>query len=165
MVEQLAGAASASLPTNVVMGDATDVMASKGALTGVADNSFFRSEIDSTKLNVSIIRPVKTVVVSQNPRPGDQVPAGTPVNLTVARIDDIPLSSLKDTGGLQSANLGVLHDSVASAPADVKHVLATSTDFNSLSAADKGLLTTYVGSLGGTDAAKAFPALKLVVNL
>jgi len=136
------------------------VLASPAGVTAVADNSFFRSQVDTGKLNLSIIRPVKTVVVGQDPPPGDQVPAGTPVNLRVARIDDIPLSSLKETGGLKANTLGELQASITPA---IQAVLAKADDFNSLSANDKGMLVTFVGT--EVDASKAFPAMKLVANL
>jgi len=127
------------------------------------DNTHFVTGIDPTKF-IPIIRPVKTVIVNQDPPAGTQVPFGTTVNLTLARLSDIPINVLKDPAGLSFQNLGDLSAAVDATPT-LKDAVANTATFDALSAADKITVTTFATTHGGADPARTFGALKTIVAL
>lgn len=110
------------------------------------------------------LRPTKTVVVNQNPPPGDFVPTGTAVTVTVVEKSLIPPKSF--TGLTPAvidkfATIGALEDDlrVATDPVAVaaKAALDKGIAFDKLAAADQTAITTYAARRlpQGTDATKA----------
>src|SRR5215469_15335118 len=73
-------------------------------LAGI-DNTLWTTGIDQTVIG-TIQKPLKTIVVSQDPPAGTEVPFGTPVNITLASLGGIPLGVLKDTAGLTFTTVG-----------------------------------------------------------
>lgn len=59
----------------------------------IADNDEFIDRFDPSKLP---LRPTKFVVVKQEPEPGSDVPAGTPVKLFMAFKEDFPVESFNN---------------------------------------------------------------------
>ena len=60
----------------------------------VRDNTTFINKFDKLVFDGSITRAKKTVVIGQDPKAGEFVPAGTRVNLIVVDKDDIPTGSI-----------------------------------------------------------------------
>src|ERR1043166_6154964 len=58
----------------------------------VPDNTMILDKVDFSGLLGTLKRPTRTVVVGQTPAPGDQVPLGTQVTLTLAVKEILPLS-------------------------------------------------------------------------
>ena len=102
----------------------------------VADNSQFIERVNLDQLAGVLRRPTKTLVISQSPPPGDQVPAGTPITLTLTVKQVIPLGSLGVGSALATkfTTVGALQDHIdadANAAA-VKVVLAKGMDYQDL---------------------------------
>lgn len=127
------------------------------------DNTHFVTGIDPTKF-IPIIRPVKTVIVNQDPPAGTQVPFGTTVNLTVARLSDIPIGVLKDPAGLAFQNLGDFSAAVDATPT-LKDAVVNAPSFQALSAADQATVTAFATAHGGADPTRTFGALKTIAAL
>lgn len=130
-------------------------------LAGI-DNSIWTAGIDQTKIP-TIPPPILTVVVSQDPPAGTEVPFGTAVNLTLATIDRIPLGVLKNPGGLKFNTVGDLQGALASA--NLKSTVANAATFSALSAADQTAVTNFAKANGATDPSAAFGAMKVVASL
>jgi len=60
----------------------------------VRDNKTFINKFDKQVFDGSITRAKKTVVVGQDPKAGEFVPAGTRINLIMVDKDDIPTGSI-----------------------------------------------------------------------
>jgi hypothetical protein len=131
-------------------------------LAGI-DNTLFTAGINSTVLG-SIPRPLTTIVVSQDPPAGTEVPFGTPVNITLASLGAIPLNILKDPAGLNFATLGELQTALGANPALLTSV-SNAASFQALSAADQAAFTTFATQHGSTNASSAFGAAKIVASL
>lgn len=131
-------------------------------LAGI-DNTLWTSGINTTVIG-TIQKPVRTIVVSQDPPAGTEVPFGTPVNITLASLSVIPIGVLKDPAGLTFATLGDFHDALSSNPALLTSV-SNAANFQALSAADQAAFTTFATQHGATDATSAFGAAKIVASL
>jgi hypothetical protein len=138
----------------------------------VADNSQFIDRVNLAQLADVLRRPTKTLVVSQSPPAGDQVPAGTPITLTLTVKQVIPLGSLGVDQALATkfTTVGALEDHIdadANAAA-LRGVLTKGTAYQDLSAGDKGVADGFLNSVGGiadADRAKAFDDLGFAFNL
>jgi hypothetical protein len=130
-------------------------------LAGI-DNSLWTGGIDSTQIG-NIRRLVKTIVVSQDPPAGTQVPFGTAVNLTLATLDSIPINVLKNSGGLSFQTVGALQSALVAA--NLQTAVSNAASFDALSPADKQAVTTFATTHGGAAPAQAFGALKVVASL
>lgn len=131
-------------------------------VTGI-DNTLWTAAINPTVVG-SIQRPLTTVVVSQDPPAGTEVPFGTPVNITLASLGAIPLNILKDPAGLNFATLGDLQTALGTNPTLLTSV-SNAASFQALSAADQVAFTTFASQHGATDASSAFGAAKIVASL
>lgn len=131
-------------------------------LTGI-DNTLWTTGIDATVIG-NIQKPLTTVVVSQDPPAGTEVPFGTPVNITLASLGVIPLNILKDTAGLTFTTLGDFQTALGASPALVTSV-SNAASFEALSAADQAAFTTFATQHGAADASRAFGAAKIVASL
>ena len=127
----------------------------------VRDNKPFLERVNESVLIGALKRPTKTVVVSQDPAPGEQVPLGTAITLTLTVKDVIPLDSLsvKPEVAATWATIGALQTAIDSAPnANVlKQVLARSESYEELSNAETAVLDTFFQQVEGelTPQAKA----------
>ena len=131
-------------------------------LAGI-DNTLWTTGIDPTVIG-TIRKPLRTIVVSQDPPAGTQVPFGTPVNITLASLGVIPLSTLKDPAGLTFATVGDFQTALGTNPALMTSV-SNAASFQALSAADQAAFTTFATQHGATDALRAFGAAKIVASL
>jgi hypothetical protein len=119
-------------------------------------------------------RPSRTVVVDQDPAPGDFAPAGTPIKVTVVEKSLIPVKSFN---GLTAAltdkyqSIGALEDDLNNANDPVsknaKAALDKGVPFDSLADADKQAVTTFVVSRLGSavDATKAAQDVSFLAQL
>lgn len=131
-------------------------------VVNVPDNTLASTLFDPVRVVGTIIHPFKTVVVGQDPPAGQEVPAGTTINLTLAPIDNIPLSTLTDAGGLTFQSLGAVSTAIANAPA-VATAIANASSFNQLSAGDQTAFKTFLSSnnQANADPVRAFSVAKL----
>ena len=104
------------------------------------------------------------VVVGQDPPAGTQVPFGTPVNIKVASLDNIPLNVLNNTAGLTFNTLGDFQTALGANQALMTSV-SNAASFQALSAGDQAAFTTFATQHGATDASTAFGAAKIVASL
>jgi hypothetical protein len=138
----------------------------------VSDNSPFIERVNTDVLAGKLKRPTKNVVVTQDPAPGEQVPLGTPITLTLTIKDIIPLDSLGVVGALatkfaDAGQLGGAIDTSENASA-LKGVLAKKQKFEELSDADRGVAEGFLGQIEGlseNDRSKAFDDIGFVFNL
>jgi hypothetical protein len=131
-------------------------------LAGI-DNTLWTTGIDPTAIG-NFRRPLTTIVVSQDPPAGTEVPFGTPVNITLASLGVIPLNILKDPAGLKFGTVGDFHAALGADPALMTSV-SNAASFQALSAADQAAFTTFATQNGATDALRAFGAAKIVASL
>ena len=138
----------------------------------IADNSQFIDRVNLTQLVDVLRRPTRTLVVSQSPPPGDQVPAGTPITLTLTVKQVIPLGPLGIEAGLAQRfpTVGALQDHIDQAAngAALKEILAKGTAYQDLTPADKGVADTFlndVGNIPDADRGKAFDDVGFTFNL
>jgi len=128
----------------------------------IKDNKPFVEKFDPSVFTEVVTRPVKTMVVGQDPAPGEFVPAGTPINLTLTAKDTIPVGGFK---GIDVAvagkykNVGVLQadlendaDPVAKA---ARSVLDKKADYAALATNDKAAVDAFVESRVGADVDKS----------
>ena len=127
------------------------------------DNTLWAAGIDSTVIG-DFRRPLKMVVVSQDPPAGTEVPFGTAVNITLASLDGIPLNILKDPAGLSFGTVGDLQAALAANPPLLASV-SNAASFQSLSADEQAAFTNFATQHGATDASRAFGAAKIVASL
>jgi hypothetical protein len=138
----------------------------------VADNSDFIDRVNARELIGILIRPTRTVVVAQSPAPGDQVPLGTPVTLTLTVKDILPLPILGVDPVVSGkfATVGALQNAIdANTSADaLKQVLAKKQSYQDLSQGDKAVADGFLGQLGDLsdqDKQKAFGDVSFAFNL
>jgi hypothetical protein len=138
----------------------------------IADNSQFIDRVNLTQLIDVLHRPTRTLVVSQSPPPGDQVPTGTPITLTLTVKQVIPLGTLgiEATLAQKFPTIGALQDHIDTSAngAALKEVLAKGTAYQDLTPADKGVADGFlneVGNIPDADRAKAFDDAGFTFNL
>lgn len=138
----------------------------------IPQNTVFTTNFNPNAFNVP--RPTKTVIVNQNPAPGDFVPAGTPVNVTVVEKGFIPPKSFNGLSQAvidKYATISALEDDLGNTtdPVSVaaKAALDKGVAFNQLSDADKTAVTAFVNKRGiaGPDANKAASDISLLYQL
>jgi len=116
---------------------------------------------DVARLPVSAVKQI--VVIGQNPAAGQQVPAGTAVDL-ILHDPNVVSATLMETGGLQALTLGTLRAMVEKDPA-VKQLLVETQSFEALSEEGKAKVTRLLADQPGVDPGKAFPVLRLAATL
>jgi hypothetical protein len=142
-----------------------DILKGVGVLAGSAgsvappapSNPDFTVKFDPSIFAGALTRVTRTIVVNQDPAPGDFVPAGTPVTVTVVEKSLIPTKSFN---GLSAAvvakypSIGALEDDLSN-PQDplaknAKSALDKGVPIDQLSDADKAALTAFVSNRVGT---------------
>ena len=139
----------------------------------IADNSRFIDHVDIKDLGDILVRPTKSVVVSQNPAAGEQVPLGTSVTITLTVKDTIPLPPLgvDDRVATKWLTVGGLTEAVDTSPdADnVKNLLSKNTTYTDLSTAEKAqadqFMSQQLGDLNDADKSKVFDDIGFLFNL
>jgi len=153
------------------------ILASGASLFAKArDNIDFIAKFDPSVLG-SIVRPTRTVVVSQNPPAGDFVPAGTPINLTLTVKQTLPLGAFKVDAAFAGkyVNIGPFLDDVEN-PQDAislgaKSVLEKDIAYDALAANDRQAIDSFMrtrfGEAAGTaeQSAKLYNDMKFVFKL
>ena len=138
----------------------------------VADNTPFIDRVDTDKLLDDLIRPTKTIVVSQTPAAGEQVPLGTPISVTMTVKGSIPTNTLDidpkvvDTFG----TIGALEDAVVNFDnaADLQDILLSGSAYDDLSQSDRGVVNDFLGNVGDfgeNERAGAFNDIGFMFNL
>jgi hypothetical protein len=146
-----------------VIGTGVDVgrVASSGTglILNLPKNPDFTLKFDPTIFQGALIRPTKTIVVAQDPAPGDFAPAGTAVTVTVVEKGLIPSQSFN---GLAQAvvgkynTIGALEDDLDNPNDPVSKAAKTALDkgvpFAQMPDADKTALLNFAESRIGTAA-------------
>jgi hypothetical protein len=124
-------------------------------LVSVADNKPFIDRVNTGDLIGILKRPTKTVVVTQTPPAGEQVPLGTQITLTLAVKDTLPLGPLGVDPLLvgKFATAGALQDAVEAAPQAeaLKEVLGAKASYQDLAGSQKEAADAFLGQLGVAD--------------
>lgn len=119
----------------------------------VADNKRFVDKFDPVVYEEKYSRPVKSVVVNQDPAPGDFVPAGTPINLSFTIKETLPIESFRDvdkaltdkyqTIGAMMSDLTNTSDATAK---EAYKVISTeeNRDYTALDATEKQKVDAYM---------------------
>jgi hypothetical protein len=119
----------------------------------VADNKRFIDKFDPIIYEEKYSKPVKSVVVNQDPAPGDFVPAGTPINLSFTIKESLPIESFRDvdkaltdkyqTIGAMMSDLTNTSDATAK---EAFKVISTqeNTDYTTLDATEKQKVDAYM---------------------
>jgi hypothetical protein len=138
----------------------------------VADNSKFIDRVKTSDLVDILVRPTKTIVVSQSPGAGEQVPLGTQITLTLTVKDVLPLGPLGVSPALAQkfATAGAFREAVDGAgdPDALKQALAGTTRYQDLQGTEKQAADDFLGQLGALsdqDKAAAFDDAGFVFNL
>ena len=126
----------------------------------VRDNKPFLQAYDTKKV-VEVYRPRRTLVVGQSPRAGELVPVGTPIDLTVTVKEGLPLDGFKELDPriaerFRNKNIGDVLTTL-DANEDAKRVFERegATDYDQLSANEKGVVNEYMRANLGVDPADA----------
>jgi len=124
----------------------------------VRDNTEFTIKFDKGTFKDIVARPTRTVVVDQDPDPGDLVPAGMAINLTLTVKGVIPVGSFKGIDvavATRFATIGALEadlekDDVAK---EARGVLERkeATDYDALSTGDKQRVNSYIKNRFGVE--------------
>src|SRR6478609_1537479 len=108
------------------MASRTDIITNRPtALKALVDNTQYLERVNQVDLAKQFIVPTTTVVLSQDPAPGTQVPVGTQINLTLVNKGDFPTVSLGVSAavGKKWARAGDVITAVEGAGAGFKGVL------------------------------------------
>jgi len=140
----------------------------------IKDNKVFAEKFEPSIFADVVARPVKMMVVGQDPAPGEFVPTGTPINLTLTAKDTIPVGGFKGIDATLAGkykNVGVLQadlendaDPVAKA---AKSVLDKKADYAALATNDKAAVDAFVESRVGAavDKSKAYNDISFLFHL
>ncbi|HEX9312630.1 MAG TPA: hypothetical protein VGA30_07395 [Actinomycetota bacterium] len=143
----------------------------------VQDNTQIIEKVDFSGLLGALKRPTRTVVVGQTPEPGEQVPLGTQVTLTLAVKDTLPLSNfglmeqVRSTWPTAGDLVGAVEKPLVNPQTDaqVKVVFASGKSYGDLSQADRsvvdGFINERVGLLSADDKARAYEDIAFVYGL
>lgn len=139
----------------------------------IPDNKPFVEKFDPGAFAGVVARPVKTMVVGQDPAPGEFVPAGTPINLTLTAKDVIPVGGFKGIDATLAGkykNIGLLQadlegdDHVAKA---ARSVLDKKADYATLATNDRAAVDAFVESRVGAavDKSKVYSDISFLFHL
>jgi hypothetical protein len=123
----------------------------------VKDNTPFYTNFNLDLFKDKIKRPTKTIIVDQDPPPGEFVPAGTPVNVIVTVKDILPIESFVqiDTALSKYENVGALLDDLEkkddTIASNAKAVLEKEMKYEDLTASDKQNLEGFMKNRFGED--------------
>jgi hypothetical protein len=148
-------------------------------VTAIRDNTPFIIKFDPDTLARKVTRSTRAIVVNQDPAPGDLVPGGTPVSVTLVVKDEIPLGTFKGINeslagkytfiGQLQADLENPEDPVAN---EAKVVLDKNAEYNALSSGDKLAIGTFISQRFGDQAivsedqkAKVYEDIKFLRNI
>jgi hypothetical protein len=134
----------------------------------IKDNAQFIDRVNLVELDKIITKPTRTIVVSQDPSPGDQVPAGTPVTLTLAPKDSLPLGVLGVSATLAGkfSHVAALESEVDKLPQAAKDVIVGTTEYSALSSGVKESVdSVLMANIPAAERAKVFDDIRFLVNL
>jgi hypothetical protein len=122
----------------------TEITAARQLL--LKDNSQYLERVNQAELQKQFILPTTTVVLTQDPPPGTQVPVGTQINLTLVNKGDIPTNSLGASAAVAKkwARAGDVLSAVEGAGSAFKAVLDKGVEYEALSAGDKAVVDGFL---------------------
>ncbi len=176
LIDSVKFSAAASVANNNLAFMTPSLSATQLAATRIPipDNKPFVDKFDAGVFADIVARPVKTVVIGQDPAPGEFVPAGTPINLTLTVKDVLPVGGFKGIDATLAGkykNIGVLQADLENAEDPVakaaRSVLDKKADYASLAANDKAAVDAFVENRVGAnvDKAKAYNDISFLVHL
>src|SRR3954453_21541500 len=109
------------------------------ALRSLVDNTQYLERVNQVDLAKQFILPTTTIVLTQDPVPGTQVPVGTQINLTLVNKGDFPTSSLGVSAavGKKWVRAGDVITAVESAGSGLKAILEKGDPYEKLDQGDK----------------------------
>jgi hypothetical protein len=146
-------------------------MVSRAAMA-VQENTAYRERVNDRVIEKILPRRTKVVILSQNPPPGEDVPLGTVVNITLAVKDDLPMESLGAQPAVSAKwkNAALVENAVVnagpSAPA-LQAILTAKPDYALLTDSDRTLFDTFINAqgLGTVDKAKVYSDVQFAYTL
>ncbi len=143
----------AGITTYNLMGRPSAAIDARALKVAVRDTSELQEKIDLSKyVDMERVNPTRLVVVDQFPKPGEQVPAGTPVMLTFMSKDSIPVADIADLseavkGKYAGADVKMITDDVQS-DVEMKKVLTDKTEYIEMSSTQKDAVRKYAVAKG-----------------
>jgi hypothetical protein len=138
--------------------DGDDVLRTLGVtrVVPIRDNKPFIERFDPAAFSGIVARPVKNVVVGQEPQAGEFVPAGTPINVKLTVKDVIPIESFPKfeptvISKYQNKSVGDLLADVAAAGVAEVFEKDQAADYDRLPLADKQKVNTFIKTKLGVD--------------
>src|SRR4051812_1576409 len=124
------------------MASRTEIVTKRTLLT---DNTLYLERVNQADLAKQFILPSTTIVLTQDPAPGTQVPVGTQINLTLVNKGDFPTGSLGVSAavGKKWARAGDVMTAVESAGAGFKAVLDKGDPYEKLDQGDKAVVDNF----------------------
>ncbi|HZU25683.1 MAG TPA: PASTA domain-containing protein [Bryobacteraceae bacterium] len=171
-----------NIPINRIIEINPNIIREVGGLVGstgsvappAPSNPDFTVRFDPNIFAGALTRVTRTIVVSQDPSPGDFVPAGTPITVTVVEKSLIPTKSFNGLAPATVAkypNIGTLEDDLSN-PNDAlaknaKSALDKGVPIAQMSDADKAALAAFAANRLGTavDATKGAADLAFLYQL
>lgn len=130
------------------------VFLAAGAKTpfAVRDNTKFVETLDAVKV-IDVVKEVSTtVVLVQEPAPGERVPAGTAITLTVMPKSKLPLDAFKVPGLVKTKWKTVEElETGVKGNEDLKGLVASESTYATLSQADRVKADAAIGTLLGDE--------------
>jgi hypothetical protein len=132
------------------------------------DNRDYLDRVNQSELEKVFVRPATTVVLSQDPAAGTQVPLGTQINLTLVAKGDIPTKSIGVVAAVAdkwafAEDVIVAVDTSGDA---VKGVFAKNVDYANLAKGDKAVVDGFLRQqLGDVDIAAAYGDIGFIYGL
>ena len=154
---------------------ASEVMVNPNLRVGAAainirDNTKFVDQFDESKI-VDTFRPTRTLVVGQNPAPGNFVPVGTPIDLRLTVKTSLPVGGFKNIDAkvvekFKDKGVGDVLASYQGTPVETILQRQDAGDYDTLPAADKAAVNEHIRANYGFDpAADAAGAKSVYGNL
>ncbi len=119
----------------------------------VRDTSELQEKIDLSRyVDEKKVNPTRLVVVDQFPKPGEQVPKGTPITLTFMSKDSIQVADIADLsdavkGKYGNAQIKAITDDIQS-DVEIKKVLTEKKEYSAMTPTEKDAVKKYVKDKG-----------------
>src|SRR3954447_4022169 len=136
--------------------------------TLLSDNTQYLERVNQAELQKQFILPSTTIVLTQDPPPGTQVPVGTQVNLTLVNKGDFPTVSLGASAVIAKkwARAGDVMSAVESAGAGLKAILDKGDPYEKLDQGDKAVVDGFFRQqIGDADIASAYADVGFIYEL
>jgi hypothetical protein len=146
----------------------TDVITVQRSALALKDNSQYLERINQADLQRQFVLPSTTIVLTQDPAPGTQVPVGTQINLTLVNKGDFPTGSLGVSAavGKKWQRAGDVMNAVEGAGSGLKAILDKGDPYEKLDQGDKAVVDGFFRQqIGDADVASAYNDVAFIYEL